>query len=373
MQKVFLITILVCCCPALLRAQERKTENLVIITLDGFRWQEMFQGADPNLLHYKKYCRNERVAKQFDGATDSERRRKLLPFLWNVIGTEGQLYGNRLYNNRVNCANPHWFSYPGYSEMLVGFVDKRIKSNDKIENPNYTVLEYIRDSNPTFQGRVAVFSTWDAMPYIVREQAAHIHANGGNERAQHAALSPREALLNELQDVAINPHGERYDAFTFYQAFEYMKQHHPRLTFISFDETDEHGHGGRYDAYLCSAHYTDRMIATLWNWLQTQPAYKDKTTLLITTDHGRGEGKHNWKKHGRLAFGSGEMWFAVLGPDTPAQGEMRSEGQYWQKQIAKTAAAFLGVRYENTEPVGETIHSMFHSGLLSDIRPVHGK
>lgn len=360
MRKALLISVLLLCSCGLLPAQERKTENLVIITLDGFRWQEMFQGADQDLLRDKDYCPNQRIADRFDAPTGQERREKLLPFFWNVIGTQGQLYGNREYKNRVNCSNPHWFSYPGYSELLVGFVDKRIKSNDHIENPNYTVLEYIRDQKPeTFNGRVAVFSTWDAIPFIVREKTARIPANGGNEPCEPIAANSREALLNELQQVAVNPHGERYDAFTFYQAFEHMQKQRPRLVFLSFDETDEHGHGGRYDSYLTSAHYTDRMIGILWNWLQSQPDYKDKTTLLITTDHGRGQGRHNWKNHGRLAFGSGEMWFAVLGPDTPAAGEIKTPNQYWQKQIAKTAAAFLGVTYENTEPVGDVVTEMF--------------
>ncbi|MGI8992391.1 MAG: hypothetical protein ACR2I2_22775, partial [Bryobacteraceae bacterium] len=37
------------------------------------------------------------------------------------------------------------FSYPGYSETLCGFADPRIKSNDKVPNPNVTVLEWLAD------------------------------------------------------------------------------------------------------------------------------------------------------------------------------------------------------------------------------------
>jgi hypothetical protein len=109
------------------------------------------------------------------------------------------------------------------------------------------------------------------------------------------------------------------------------------------------------------------MIGKLWNWIQSDEQYKNKTTLLITTDHGRGyAGKKGWKGHGRLIAGSSQMWFAVIGPDTPALGEMKNEGQYFQKQIAKTAGAFLGLHYENVEPVGEVVESMFIPELLSD-------
>ena len=129
--------------------------------------------------------------------------------------------------------------------------------------------------------------------------------------------------------------------------------------FISLDETDQHAHGGRYDEYLKVANKTDRMISKLWEWVQSQGDYKNQTTIIITTDHGRGNGSRNsWKSHGRLSFGSGQIWCAVMGPDTPSLGEMKNEEQYYQKQIAKTAAAFLGINYYNVKPVGQTIESM---------------
>jgi hypothetical protein len=128
--------------------------------------------------------------------------------------------------------------------------------------------------------------------------------------------------------------------------------------FIGFDETDEHGHGGRYDEYLKSAHQADQMIAELWQWTQAQKDYKDQTTLIITTDHGRGKGKHSWRKHKLLVPGSAQIWFAVLGPDTPAFGEMKTPVKYYQKQIAKTIAAFLRLDYRQIEPVGEVVQTM---------------
>ncbi len=352
-------------------AQERQTENVIVVTLDGFRWQEVFTGADSSLIRDKEYVHDQNVLNAFWDSSSVVRRQKLLPFFWNVIGTEGQLYGNRNVGNRVNCANPYWFSYPGYSEMMTGFVDKGIRSNDKKENPNSTVLEYIH-KQPEYTGKVAVFSTWNVIPYIVRAQASGIPANAGEEHANGDTLTDSEMLLNELQPILKNHHGERYDAFTFYYAFEYLKRERPHVMFISFDETDEHGHGGRYDEYLKSAHHTDRMIGLLWNWLQSQDQYKGKTTLLVTTDHGRGlAARKGWKNHGRLIPGSSQMWFAVIGPDTPALGEMKNEGQYFQKQVAKTIAAFLGMQYENTEPVGPVVESMFVPELLSDNRAIH--
>lgn len=345
-------------------AQELKTKNLIIITLDGLRWQEIFQGADSALLFNKEYVKDKHAVDSFWTSPATKNREKLMPFFWKVIGAQGQLYGNRHYNNHVNCSNPHWFSYPGYSELLVGFVDKRIKSNDPLENPNTTVLDFI-NQQPGFENKVAAFATWEVISSIAREKNANIPVNSGKEMAE-GVISDREALLNELQEMLPNPHGARYDAFTFYYAFEYLKRERPRVVFISFDETDQHGHGGRYDEYLKSAYRTDKMIKTLWDWIQSQEDYKEKTTLLITTDHGRGKGSGNgWKSHGRLSWGSNQMWFAVLGPDTPALGEIKTDAQYFQKQVAKTAASFLGLEYKNVAPVGAEIERMISLEMVS--------
>lgn len=360
-----LLIVLVLIAHVTLHAQQ-KTENVILLTLDGFRWQELFEGADSAILfNDKEYIKDKSVRADFWGASSIERRQKLMPFFWTTLAEQGQLYGNRSYNNNVNCANPHWFSYPGYSELLVGFVDRRIRSNDTISNPNSTVLEFIAQQ-PGFKDSVAVFSTWDAMPFIVRSSTSGIFVNSGKNRASGDSLSERELQLNELQNYIRNPYGSRYDAFTFLYATEYLKRRRPRVMFISLDETDEHGHGGRYDQYLRSAHKADAMIRQLWNWIQSDEQYANKTTLIITTDHGRGKGpKRAWKSHGRLVSGSSQMWFVVIGPDTPALGEMKTGSQYFQKQIAKTAAAFLGLNYLNQEPVGEVVKSMTFKPELS--------
>jgi hypothetical protein len=352
-------TFLLCISVSLsLFAQSLKTHNLIIVTLDGFRWQELFQGADSAILFSSRYVADKSAVGDFWDNDKTTRREKLLPFFWKVVGEEGQLYGNRQYQNFVNCANPHWFSYPGYSELLTGMAERKVRSNAKIENPNPTVLEYIHQQ-PGFGGRVAAFSTWDVIPFVLRESKCGFPVSDGTEFAIGDSLTERELLLQDLQRSMHHNGSARHDAFTFYYAHEYLKRKSPRVLLISFDETDQHAHAGRYDQYLAAAHQTDRLLGQLWRWLQTDVRYKDKTTLLITTDHGRGRGaKQSWKDHGRLAFGSGQVWFAVIGPDTPPLGEMRTARQYFQKQFARTSAAFLGLDYENTEPVGDVIREM---------------
>ena len=106
-------------------------------------------------------------------------------------------------------------------------------------------------------------------------------------------LAEKEKELNEY--VQTIP--KRKDRQTFEYAMEYLKREKPRVLFIGFDGTDDNGHGGRYDEYLKSAHDIDGMLKELWSWVQSQPEYNDQTTMFVTTDHGRGNGKHTWKNH----------------------------------------------------------------------------
>src|SRR5688572_16978182 len=99
-------------------AQRPQTKNIVIVTLDGLRWQELFEGADPDIAFRKRYVVDREQMRSFWHRSETERRQLLMPFMWNVISTQGQLYGNRNFGNNVSCTNHHLISYPGYSEML---------------------------------------------------------------------------------------------------------------------------------------------------------------------------------------------------------------------------------------------------------------
>ena len=53
------------------------------------------------------------------------------------------------------------------------------------------------------------------------------------------------------------------------------------MLYIGLGETDEWGHGRRYDLYLDAANKADRFLAETLGRLQKDPQYKDKTALLI--------------------------------------------------------------------------------------------
>jgi hypothetical protein len=308
--------------------------KLFIITLDGFRWQELFNGADSSLLNDKEATPlNSTIKALYWDRDPIERRKKLMPFTWNVIARDGQLYGNRKFQNKVNVSNPYALSYPGYSELLTGSVDLTINSNSKTKNTNSNILELL-NASPAYKGKVAAFTSWDVFPYILNEQKSSFVINSGFENVKSKEPSIAQKLLNTLQsDVIAEKTATRYDELTYIASKEYIQNNKPSVVFLSFSGTDNAGHENRYDQYLEQANNADRMIGELWRMVQSMPEYAGKTTFMITTDHGRGNLPSNWGRHGLFVPGSGQTWFALLGHNVVPSGEMKTENQVYQKSL----------------------------------------
>ena len=340
---IILCGVLAGCLPPV-RAQRHKTENLIIVTLDGMRWQEVFGGADSALLHNPKYTRNiGELQKKFWREDAGQRRALLFPFIWQVMEASGQLYGNRNVGSLVDNANPYKISYPGYNELFTGYPDSLVRSNSKIPNKNTNVLEYI-DQQEGYQGRVAAFSSWDASPYFLNKWRSGLYVNADQDSIDFGTAT--SVLIHDIQRLSMKPNGERLDVLTYIAAREYLKARRPKVLYISFDETDEFAHQGNYDAYLAAAHALDGMLADIWNTVQSLREYRGKTTLLVTCDHGRGDRiKDQWRDHGQRIEDAGQLWVAVMGPDSPPLGEVSVKTVLYQKQIAPTLAALLGLHF----------------------------
>ncbi len=76
-----------------------------------------------------------------------------------------------------------WFSYPGYSELLIGrALDDVIKSNAPTQNPNRTVLEFLQSSHRLSRQQVAAFASWPVLRAIVEQQEGALTVNAGAEK-----------------------------------------------------------------------------------------------------------------------------------------------------------------------------------------------
>ena len=334
-------------------------ENIIIITTDGFRWQEVFGGMDSAIANNKKYNQDDSAAifKKYWAADPIERRKKIMPFLWSIIEKNGQIYGNRNLGNKINNANPYWFSYPGYNEIFTGYPDTAVNSNSYPPNPNTTLLEFL-NKQPKYKNKVAAFGAWDAFDRILNEERSRIPVFSAFDSFGGKTPDATEKIINALAKDSYKPFGleECLDVFTHYAAMNYLQTKKPKVLYISYGETDEWAHSGRYKDYLNSANLVDKWIQDIWNYIQTDPFYKNKTTLFITTDHGRGDAvKKEWRDHGNDIKDAYQIWFAVMGPGIKAKGEVKTAQQYYQKQFAQTVAALLGVKFTAEHPIGEKI------------------
>lgn len=338
--------------PLPVAAQERATENVVLIVTDGFRWQELFRGADTTLIN-EEYGHVEDTAalrRDFVLGSPAANRRALLPFLWDSIARNGQLFGNRDLGSSAQVTNGLKFSYPGYNEMLTGSADPRIDRNSYGPNPNVTVFEWL-GHQPGFEGKVAAFGSWDAFAEIFNRERAGIHVHAAWEAPFPDAATPTSRMLNQLYATTTRIwDGMTFDAYLQAVVVEYLSRNQPRVLYLGFGETDEWAHEGRYDLYLRAAHQVDQFIADLWRTLQGMPGYAGKTTFIITTDHGRGSGLEKWRDHGREVDGAEYVWIAVLGPDTGPRGERRDTALVTQAQVAATVAALLGFDWPAASP-----------------------
>lgn len=346
------------------RAQN-KIENVLIITTDGFRWQEVFKGMDTALANNNSYNEGsgKDIYRKYWAESESERRIKLLPFFWSFIKDNGQIYGNRDLGNNVNVSNPYWFSYPGYSEIFCGYVDTLVNSNSYKANPNTNLLEFLNKQNG-FRKRVMAFGAWDAFDRILNEQRSGFPVYSAFDSVGGSHPNAKEILINDMMRdcYKIMGLGEVPDVYTHYSAMEAFRKNKPHAMYIAYGETDEFAHEGKYNSYLDAAHQFDTWLKSLWEFLQSRPRYKNKTAIFITTDHGRGDKiKSEWTDHGSNTAGSDEIWFAVMAPGIAHKGEVHQKMQVYQKQFAQTIAAMLGFTFTSEHPVAEKVEAVFEN------------
>jgi hypothetical protein len=330
-------------------AQKKSTTvnrpNVIIITTDGFRWQELFNGIDTLIANNKKFNEDDSI-----GIYKKYSTTPIMPFVSSYITANGQLWGNRTIGNNCAVSNPYWFSYPSYSELLCGYVDDSINSNGYKPNPNTTLFDFLQQQI-AYKNKIAAFGAWDAFDRIFNEKGAGFPVFNAFDTYVNNK-STNAALINKMNQDAYKPWGEDecLDVFTHHMAMDYLKTQQPKALFISYGETDEWAHAGKYKSYLNAAHQVDSYIKEIWNFVESHPFYKNNTILLVTVDHGRGIGEQ-WTGHNNTVNRSNETWFALLGKGIVPITLKKSDTIFYQAQLAQTIASLLGYKFTCEHPV----------------------
>src|SRR3954470_2226464 len=355
MKRLLALTIFLAVAVSMALRAQAPAAAVVLVTLDGARIEELFGGLDAAIvssqLKDRQRLEDQPIYKRFWAPTAEERRAKLMPFFWGTLMRDrGSIAGDPARGSRVHLTNQHAFSYPGYSEMLVGRAhDDTIRSNDPIRNPYPTALEFLKRENALSTEQVAVFTSWNVHRAIVEHSEGALTINSGFMPFN----SPTEEVrrLSALQFETPTPWEEvRHDAYTFRFAMDHLSRQRPRVLYLGLGETDDWAHDNRYDRVLEALARSDEYLKQLCTWLEAQPDYRGRTHILITTDHGRGRTPKDWRAHGKDVTGAGETWMAFVSPTMARRGEWSNHPPLVTAQVASTLIAWMGADWKKFDP-----------------------
>ncbi|MFT3791325.1 MAG: alkaline phosphatase family protein [Rudaea sp.] len=330
-----------------------RPRNVVLVTLDGVRWQEVFGGADPTVMKFLARgapVEGTALYQRYWAPTAEERRRKIMPFLWGtLVERHGWIAGDPAKGSDIEVTNRFHTSYPGYAEILTGYAhDEAIVDNKAQRIPVPTVLEFVRRELNLPKSAVAVFASWDRFNDFTEHEPGSIMVNAGF--TAYASGDPALRELSVAQSEMVAWADERFDYPTQRFALDYLKHEHPRLLYIGLGDTDDYAHDKQYELMLKSLRRADRFLADLWAQLQSMPRYRDNTVLVVTCDHGRGKMPEYWDEHNEELTAAKNIWLAVAAPGDARRGEIEGGPTLYQNQIAATIAQAFGLDYGKQVP-----------------------
>lgn len=308
----------------------QRAEAVVVVVIDGARWQEVFQGVDPKL------------AARCDRPQPLASAEALMPNLHASVRTAGALAGNPLRGEDFVASGPNFVSMPGYTEILTGRPAFGCTDNNCGPALEPTVADEIRATVADRDEDVAVFSSWEPIRWLATAHPGTIVTSSGRSEPDARLLQDEELadLVDRGARAAPWPGmgGYRPDEHTAAIALRYLETHQPRFMFVALGDTDEYAHRGDYSGYLTALRRADAFIGDLGDTLGRMGTRGEHTTIFVTTDHGRADG---FRDHGGFAPESAHVWMAELGASGAGRKLPRAAHL---ADIAPRVRQLLGVR-----------------------------
>jgi hypothetical protein len=300
---------------------------VVIVTLDGVRRQEIFEGARlPNLTAL-------RAASATMGCGS--------PFL---------------------ASGPDYVSLPGYMEMLTGLRRHGCYSND-CSPPKHDTLADDFARRASKLGDVAVFASWPPLGSRVT-RSSKVLVSAGRDGTNHPELltydAEARAAFERGERASPSPGYENYrpDRYTAAIATRYLRTRAPRFLFLSLGDTDEHAHRDDYAGHLEALRFADGIIGEIDETLHALRKRGIRTLLIVTTDHGRAR---TFVEHGRKHPESASVWLMASGNDVRARGCIVTDGARYLADIAPTVRAVAGFPQVPAPAAGRALVELFES------------
>jgi hypothetical protein len=327
---------------------ERSESAVVLVVLDGVRWQEVFGGADRALAR-------ERGLNPLAWAGP----RALMPNVHRMLESHAVAVGAPGHGAEVTASGPQYVSLPGYLEIFAGHPDPLCETNRCTRTPARTVTDDVLDACGADDA--AVVASWPTIARAAARDASRVMLTAGRTRAERADVlrddpATAEAMERGAGAKAYPGEGDyRPDAYTAKVALGVLESRRPRFLFVGLGDADEYGHRNDYHGYLEAIHASDAFLGELFATLDRMGARGRHTTVLVTADHGRSYG---FKDHGGRYPESGRVWLFAGGADVQAHGMVAAPHRHTLSDVAPTVRALLGMPAEGSafpEVLGATL------------------
>lgn len=287
--------------------------NVILITVDGVRWQEIFYGSDQTKRRLPYIA-----------------ARDLAPNFYHYFVDNGIVYGK---TSDIVASGPVYISLPGYLEIMRGHPTNDCYSNICDILATNTITDFIFE---TEGNNIGIFSSWDVIRKVSGKHREEITTSTGKFYRSKITDPDNRSYINPFwEDGSYRP-----DFYTQEVSFEYLKKYNPKFLWISLGDTDDWAHRGNYEMYLHAITSADSFVGKLIEYTG-----KSNTVYIITTDHGRGR---DWKSHYKDIL-SRRVWVMIYGDSVPARGFVSSKNEVSLSNIFPTVIDVMyNIHLENS-------------------------
>jgi hypothetical protein len=316
-------------------SESQPAVTIVVLTLDGVRWHEVFDGVDAELAR-ERGLPPEAVV----GAA------QLMPNLHAIIDTHGVALGAPGHGAMISASGPNFVSLPGYAELLSGHRATACHDNQCPGAGTRTIVDELAAGSSLQHPDVAVVTSWAEIARVASVDApgALISSgrHGGATRAEFSRDAEEQELLLRGEEAGPAPgNGDfRPDTLTAELALHHLRAHGARFMFVGLGEPDEYGHQGNYAGYLDALRRSDARIGELDAELQQLAARGPRTALFITADHGRAD---TFNEHGSKFPESARVWLVATGSALRTSGFLAAPSERRLADLAPTMREIAGL------------------------------
>lgn len=279
-------------------------DPVVLVVLDGVRWQEIF------------------------GGTTSLDAASLTPNLHRLASERGAALGGTT-RSAMYASGPNYVSLPSYREIFSGRAGTDCTENDCPRIARPTIVDELHA-----RGRsAAVFSSWEKIDLAAasRPDGITISAGRGGKPG-----NPWPGAGDFRRDRA-----------TAELAVAHLEHERPDFLFLGLGEADEYAHHGDYVDYVGAIVLADRILGDVLATLERMGDRGARTHVFVTTDHGRSYG---FRDHGGRYPESGRVWLVAAGPRIKARGTLETSREHHLRDIAPTLRLIAGLPRVATGP-----------------------